>query len=157
MFSLSVSCQRVLHRNYKKSHLVTHFLYHYTIAHMKSWNHPLSLHRPTFNSSSTTNFQSLSPTDNRTLVQISQLNPNSKSNSKLLYDWQFTTNQFVLGSSPLRPTIRDFFPQLNPWDNSPYVTLNMLGLLSSVHFEHIACYWKVLAFALHTNSLSVQA
>jgi hypothetical protein len=32
-----------------------------------------------------------------------------KSKSKLLYDWRFTANQFVLASSPLRPTARDFF------------------------------------------------
>jgi hypothetical protein len=29
--------------------------------------------------------------------------------SELLYDWQFTANQFVLASSPLRHTTRDFF------------------------------------------------
>jgi hypothetical protein len=28
---------------------------------------------------------------------------------RLLYDWRFTTNQFVLASGPLRPTTRDFF------------------------------------------------
>jgi hypothetical protein len=33
----------------------------------------------------------------------------SKSKSKLLYDWRFTANQFVLASSPLRPTTRFFF------------------------------------------------
>jgi hypothetical protein len=31
-----------------------------------------------------------------------------KPKRKLLYDWRFTTNQFVLMSSPLRPTARDF-------------------------------------------------
>jgi hypothetical protein len=30
--------------------------------------------------------------------------------SKLLYDWRFTNNVFVLESSPLRPTTRDFSP-----------------------------------------------
>jgi hypothetical protein len=29
--------------------------------------------------------------------------------SELLYDWRFTANQFVLATSPLRITIRDFF------------------------------------------------
>jgi hypothetical protein len=29
--------------------------------------------------------------------------------SELLYDWRFTANQFVLASSPLRPTTRFFF------------------------------------------------
>jgi hypothetical protein len=28
----------------------------------------------------------------------------------------------VLAPGPLRPTTRDFFPQLNPWGHSPYVT-----------------------------------
>jgi hypothetical protein len=33
----------------------------------------------------------------------------SKSKSKLLYDWRFTANQFILASSPLRLTTRNFF------------------------------------------------
>jgi hypothetical protein len=40
----------------------------------------------------------------------------SKSKSKLLYVWRLTANQFVLASSTLRLTTRDFFPQLNPCD-----------------------------------------
>jgi hypothetical protein len=35
--------------------------------------------------------------------------------------------------------------------------MNMLGISSSVHFAHIACYWTFLPFALHTSLLSVQA
>jgi hypothetical protein len=35
--------------------------------------------------------------------------------------------------------------------------MNMLGLSSSVHFTHIACYRKVFAFALRTSPLSVEA
>jgi hypothetical protein len=31
------------------------------------------------------------------------------STSKLVYDWRFTVNQFVLKSGPLRPTTRDFY------------------------------------------------
>jgi hypothetical protein len=42
------------------------------------------------------------------------------SKSKLLYDWWFTGNQFVLSPSPLGLTIRDFF-QMNPLDHSPYI------------------------------------
>jgi hypothetical protein len=42
--------------------------------------------------------------------------------SKLLYDWRFTANQFVLASSPLRLTARFFFSQLNTCGHSPYVT-----------------------------------
>jgi hypothetical protein len=46
------------------------------------------------------------------------------SKSYLLYDWQFTAKQFVLASSPLRLTTRDFF-QLNPCGHSPYVTSSL--------------------------------
>jgi hypothetical protein len=35
----------------------------------------------------------------------------SKSKSKLHYDWRFTTNQFVLASSPLRLNNRDFLTE----------------------------------------------
>jgi hypothetical protein len=55
------------------------------------------------------------------LIIVSQ----SKPKSKLLYDWRFTANQFVLASSPLRLTIRIFFSQLNPCDISPYVTSSL--------------------------------
>jgi hypothetical protein len=34
---------------------------------------------------------------------------NNNSKSKLLYDWPFAANQFILASAPLRPTTRDFF------------------------------------------------
>jgi hypothetical protein len=37
------------------------------------------------------------------------LKTESESESELLYDWRFTANQFVLASSPLRPTTRDLF------------------------------------------------
>jgi hypothetical protein len=49
----------------------------------------------------------------------------SKSKSKLFYDWRFTANQFVLASSPLRPTTRLFFFQLNSCGNSPHVTSSL--------------------------------
>jgi hypothetical protein len=35
--------------------------------------------------------------------------------------------------------------------------MNMLGLSSSVHFTHIACYRKMFASALRTSPMSVQA
>jgi hypothetical protein len=38
----------------------------------------------------------------------------SESKSKLLYDWRFTTHQFVLASNSLRLTTRDFFPPTEP-------------------------------------------
>jgi hypothetical protein len=51
-------------------------------------------------------------------------NSMSKSKSVLLYHWKFTANQFVLASSPLRPTTRDFF-RLNFCGHSPYVTSSL--------------------------------
>jgi hypothetical protein len=48
----------------------------------------------------------------------------SESESELLYDWPFTTNQFIVASSPLRLTISNFF-QLNPDSYSPYVTSSL--------------------------------
>jgi hypothetical protein len=44
------------------------------------------------------------------------------SQSKLLYDWPFTANQFVLATSPLRPTTNNFIFQLNTCGYNPYVT-----------------------------------
>jgi hypothetical protein len=35
--------------------------------------------------------------------------PGVKSKSKLVYDWRFTANQFVLASCPLRLTTRNIF------------------------------------------------
>jgi hypothetical protein len=64
--------------------------------------------------------------------------PQSQSKSKLLYDWQFTANQFVLASRPLRPTTRLFF-QLNSCENRPYVT-------SSLMRRWVCLLWIYLAF-----------
>jgi hypothetical protein len=49
----------------------------------------------------------------------------TKSKSKLLYDWRFTANQFVLASSPLSLTTSIPPPKLNPCDISPYVTSSL--------------------------------
>jgi hypothetical protein len=46
----------------------------------------------------------------------------SESDSELLYDWQFTVNQFVLATSPLRLMTSKFIFQLNTCRYSPYVT-----------------------------------
>jgi hypothetical protein len=73
-----------------------------------------------------------------------------------------------LGVKPLETHDQKFlFPQLNSFDISPYIIssdekiglsiMNMLGLSSSVHFAHIACYRNIFAFALHISPLSVQA
>jgi hypothetical protein len=49
-----------------------------------------------------------------------------QSESELLYDWRFTANQFVLATSPLRPTTRIFISQLNTCGYSPYVTSSLM-------------------------------
>jgi hypothetical protein len=41
--------------------------------------------------------------------------------SQLLYVWQFTVNQFVLATSPLRYATKDSFLNWCPCGNSPYV------------------------------------
>jgi hypothetical protein len=67
----------------------------------------------------------------------------SQSESKLLYDWRFTANQFVLMTSPLRLKASNFIVQLNTCGYSPYVTSSLtrglacplqllLGLASAV-------------------------
>jgi hypothetical protein len=45
--------------------------------------------------------------------------------TELLYDWRFTVNQFVLATSPLRPTTKIFIFQLNTWGYSPHVTSSL--------------------------------
>jgi hypothetical protein len=62
----------------------------------------------------------------------------SKSKSKLLYDWRFTINQFILASSSLRLTARNFF-QLNPCSHSLYVT-------SSLTIRWVCLWWIWLSF-----------
>jgi hypothetical protein len=50
----------------------------------------------------------------------------SESQSELLYDWQFTANQFVLATSPLRLTTSNFIFQLNTCGYRPYVTSSLI-------------------------------
>jgi hypothetical protein len=58
---------------------------------------------------------------------------------ELFYDCRFTANQFVLASSPLRLTTRDFFLfRLNSCGNSPYVT-------SSLTRRWVCLLWICLA------------
>jgi hypothetical protein len=49
----------------------------------------------------------------------------SESESELLYDGRFTANQFVLATSPLRPTASNFIFQLNTCGYSPHVTSSL--------------------------------
>jgi hypothetical protein len=65
------------------------------------------------------------------------------SESVLLYDWRFTSKEFVFATSPLRPMTSDFIFQLNTCDYYPHVISSMtrgwvcrlqllLGLASAV-------------------------
>jgi hypothetical protein len=73
----------------------------------------------------------------------------------------------LLGARPLETHDQRFLFQLNSCGNNPNVTssltrnvrlsvMNMLALSSSVYFAHIACYCKILIFALRTSPLSIQ-
>jgi hypothetical protein len=91
---------------------------------------------------------------------LDSLSITSKSQSKLLYDWRFTANQFVL-----RITTRGFI-QPNPCGNSPYVTCSLTRGWVTLLWRGLAfvkCTYgtcsmllNVLPFALHTSPLSVQ-
>jgi hypothetical protein len=79
--------------------------------------------------------------------------------SELLYDWRFTTNQFVLVPSPFRLTTRDFFL------NEPLLLVSLCNILSDgkMGWPFVKCTYrtysmllKILPFALHTSPLSVQ-
>jgi hypothetical protein len=65
MFSSSVSCQRILIHKLKQS--LSKYNCTSTTAHIATSNHTLSFHRPTSDSSSTSNFPWASPTENRQL------------------------------------------------------------------------------------------
>jgi hypothetical protein len=56
------------------------------------------------------------------LIGFKAILPESESESELLYHWRFTADQFVLATSPLRPTTGMFIFQLNTCGYSPYVT-----------------------------------
>jgi hypothetical protein len=47
------------------------------------------------------------------------------SESELLYDWQFTANQFILATTPLRLTTSNFIFELNTCCYSPHVTSSL--------------------------------
>jgi hypothetical protein len=61
----------------------------------------------------------------------------SESESELLYDWRFTSNQFVLAPNPWRLTTSFFF-QLNTCSHSPYV-------ISSLTRGWVCCLQLLLA------------
>jgi hypothetical protein len=88
----------------------------------KSSNHTLSLHRLTFHTSSTTNFPWPYSTDNSVPILLYSVVRRCipilltlSVKVKLLHNWQFIANQFVLAPGPLRPTTRDFFPTELLW------------------------------------------
>jgi hypothetical protein len=91
---------------------------------------------------------------------------NCKSESKSLYNWWFTTNQFM-ASNTLRFTTTVIFFQLNPCSHNPYVTtfvmrgwisvMNVLCLfVKSMHCTY-SMLLKILPSALYTSNLSVRA
>jgi hypothetical protein len=49
-----------------------------------------------------------------------------ESESELLYDWCFTANQFVLATSPLRPTTNNFIFQLNTCGYGRYAISSLM-------------------------------
>jgi hypothetical protein len=66
------------------------------------------------------------------------------SESELLYDWRFSANQFVLASSPSRPTTRDLFSQLHPCSHSPYVTTPLTtGWVCQSESLFVVCFMLV--------------
>jgi hypothetical protein len=85
----------------------------------------------------------------------------TQSKLKLLYDWWSTANQFVLTSSPLRPTTRDFC-RLNPCGNSPlwredrFVSYEYAWPFIKCTYRTYSMLLKILPFALYTSPLSVQ-
>jgi hypothetical protein len=90
-----------------------------------------------------------------------------KSKSKLLYDWQFTANQFVLAPGPLRPTTRDCFSNRtlavivlisHPlWREGGVVSYEYAWPFVKCIFRTYNMLLKIFPFALHTSPLSVQA
>jgi hypothetical protein len=93
-----------------------------------------------------------------------------KSNLKSmwLYDWLFTTNQFVLAPRPLRLTTSDPPPPRPSELLQSYSLCNILsdekmglsitiirGILSSVRIAHTACYWKF--YLLHCIEVLCQS
>jgi hypothetical protein len=60
------------------------------------------------------------------LIKMRYSNNVLKPESRLLYDWRFTANQFVLVPNTLRPTAINLLFQLNPCSYSPYVTSSLM-------------------------------
>jgi hypothetical protein len=110
------------------------------------WVPELSPTSATKNSSQRLNPHRLS---NSLTNQLTATKSKSKLKSELLYDWLFTANQFVLATSPLRLTIRDFISTeplpsqslCNIFSNKkvglPF--MNMLGLLSHIRIAFTDC------------------
>jgi hypothetical protein len=65
-----------------------------------------------------------SPWNLGTQLKLFLAESESESESRLLYDWRFTANQFVLAPSPLRLMARIFF-QLNTCGHSPNITSSL--------------------------------
>jgi hypothetical protein len=84
--------------------------------------------------------------------------------SQSYFNWLFTTNQFILASSPLRFKTTDFF-LLNSWSHSPYVISSLAResvCLLRMGFAFLKCNYhtykvllEILPFALYTSPSSV--
>jgi hypothetical protein len=71
--------------------------------------------------------------------------------SKLLYDWRFTANQFVLAASGSRLTTSNFIFQLNTCGYNPYETSCLtVGWIHHLHLLSVLAS----AFTLRSESLS---
>jgi hypothetical protein len=58
-------------------------------------------------------------------ILVLVLRPTSESESELVYDGRFTTNLFVLATSPLRLKTGNFFFQMNTYGYCPHVTSSL--------------------------------
>jgi hypothetical protein len=73
------------------------------------------------------------------------------SDSELLYEWRFTTNNFGLESSRLRLATGDFFPTERLWSEflcNTHTDERMDLTLSCLPKAHKTCYWKFFLFAI---------
>jgi hypothetical protein len=75
------------------------------------------------------------------------------SKSKLIYEWRFAANRFILASSPLRHTTRDFFFRLSPCGNSPSVTFSLTRRWVCLLW---LCFWLLLLLTFPAYNISAR-
>jgi hypothetical protein len=70
-----------------------------------------------------------------THIGLNYQNPTNETESESLYDWRFTSNQFVLARNFLSLTTKKLFFQLDPCRHCPYVTFSLTrGWASRLQF-----------------------